>query len=191
MHASPEGHEWSGKGAQGYMIIMGVMLRPTLMIFGLVGAIILINVFLTLMKVMFAYAAGLLDIESGIGPISYVVLFCIFVWLAIKIMHRSLDIINEVPSELMKWIGGGHDPLDGKVAQQGTGFVGGVLSKGESAAQASGMARKGLLDKDKAKNDSSGTSGKAGQDAAIDKQRMNQLQPNGNQQSSSNDTYVQ
>lgn len=124
----------------------------TLMIFGLVGATILVNVMILLMQMMFTYAAGLVAIESNVGPVAMIILFFIYVWLAIKIVHRSLDMINEVPSGIMKWIGGGHDPLDGSVAQQGNSFVGGIMNKGEGGAQAAGAARKGLKDKDKAKD---------------------------------------
>ncbi len=70
MHAFPEGHEWSGKGAQGYMIIMGVVLRPTLMIFGLVGAIVLVNIMILLMKTMFGMASGLVADQSMVGPVA-------------------------------------------------------------------------------------------------------------------------
>ena len=147
MHASPEGHEWSGKGAQGYMIIMGVILRPTLMIFGLVGALILVNVLIMLMKVMFMYPSGLVNLQASLGPVAFIVMFCIYVWLSIKIVHRSLDMISEVPSGIVNWIGGGHDPLDSQAAQQGNSFVGGVMSKGEGAAQASAGAMGGLKSK--------------------------------------------
>lgn len=142
MHASPEGHEWSGKGAAGYMIIMGVVLRPTLMIFGLVGAMILVNVLILLMKIMFSYAAGLVAIEANVGPIAMIVMFIIYVWLSIKIVHRSLDMINEIPSSIMKWIGGGHDALGDNTASEGNSFVGSVANKGEGAAMA-GLASMG------------------------------------------------
>ena len=73
--------------------------------------------------------------------------FLIYSWLAIKVAHRALDFINEVPSGIMKWIGGGHDPLDANVGQQGNSFIGGVINKGEGSAQAAGAAGKGLKDK--------------------------------------------
>ena len=44
--------------------------------------------------------------------------------------------ITEIPSGIMKWIGGGHDPLDPGISQQGSSFIGGVMSKGEGEAQA-------------------------------------------------------
>lgn len=47
----------------------------------------------------------------------------------------------------MRWIGGGHDPLDANVAQQGNSFIGGVLNKGEGSAQAAAAAGKGLKDR--------------------------------------------
>lgn len=68
----------------------------------------------------------------------------LYIWLAIKIVHRSLDMITEIPSGIMKWIGGGHDPLDPGIGQQGSSFIGGVMSKGEGAAQAGAGAAKGI-----------------------------------------------
>lgn len=108
------------------MIIFGVLLRPTAMIFGLVGAMIMVNVFIFLMRMMFVQASGLVDLETGVGPLAFFILFAIYVWLCIKIVHGTLDMISEIPSGMMKWIGGGHDPLGDGAGQQGNSFVAGV-----------------------------------------------------------------
>jgi hypothetical protein len=79
-----------------------------------------------------------------IRPLAFIVLFFLYVWLAIKIVHRSLDMITEIPSGIMKWVGGGHDPLDPGIGQQGSSFIGGVMNKGEGAAQAGAGAAKGI-----------------------------------------------
>ena len=180
MHASPEGHEWSGKGAQGYMIIMGVVMRPTLMIFGLVGSIVLVNIMILLMKTMFNMAAGIVNNEASIGPIAMIVMFCLYVWLSIKIVHRALDMINEVPSGIMKWIGGGHDPLTGNVASEGNSFVGGVMGKGVSAAQAGLMAAPGKKDAINAKAETAGVGEADAKQAAATKLKSEQTVPAGN-----------
>ena len=57
--------------------------------------------------------------------------------------------ITEIPSGMMKWIGGGHDPLGDGAGREGSGFVAGVLNRGEGALQASGGAFRGLSGKGK------------------------------------------
>lgn len=155
MHASPDGHEWSGKGASGYIIILGMVLRPTLMIFGLVSALIVTNIAILVMKTMFAYSAGLVAVTNGAGPIAILILFFIFVWLAIKIVNRSLETITDVPSGIMKWIGGGHDSLGTDAAQSSHSFVASVMNRGEGGAQASLGAANGNKDKEAAKREES------------------------------------
>lgn len=148
MHASPDGHEWSGKGSGGYMIVLGVIMRPTLMIFGFVASMVLIMVFMFLLEVMFGYSSRQLDEVAGIGPIAAIVMFCLYVWAASQLIHRSLQVITELPSGIMKWAGGGHDPLGDDPAGGGKSFIAGVMNRGESAAQASlaagGKGKSGL-----------------------------------------------
>lgn len=140
MHASPEGHEWSGKGAQGYMIVLGLILRPGLMIFGLVGAMIYLRVFLTFAAIMMSIAVTSLDTAPGIGgfigPIGMLFLFAMFTFISVKLVNRALMMVNEIPSSIMKWVGGGHDPLGDDAQHEGKSFVGGIIGRGENAAQA-------------------------------------------------------
>jgi hypothetical protein len=63
-------------------------------------------------------------------------LFFINVWLIQKIFSYCLEMINQIPSGIMKWIGGGHDPLGSHVANEGEGFTRNVMGRGESAFQA-------------------------------------------------------
>jgi hypothetical protein len=147
MHASPDGHEWSGKGAQGYMVILGMVLRPTLMIFGLVGSIIIVNVMMLLMKTMFYYASGLVGASAGVGPLATIVLMFLYVWLAIQIVNQALKMVTDVPSAIMRWVGGPTgDPFGSGVADSGASFTKDVISKGTGAAKASAGAVPGKKD---------------------------------------------
>lgn len=164
MHASPDGHEWSGKGSGGYMIVLGVIMRPSLMIFGFVASMILIMVFMFLLEIMFGYSSRQLDEVAGIGPIAAIVMFCLYVWAASQLIHRSLQVITELPSGIMKWAGGGHDPLGDDPDKGGKSFIAGVMNRGESAAQASlaaGGKRKSDLDAGAGKSSADGKTAKA------------------------------
>lgn len=173
MHASPEGHEWSGKGASGYMIVLGVVLRPVLMIFGLVSAMLVIKVFLTFAKLCMSMAVQSLGasgpVSGFMGPLAMIVIFFIYVWLTIKLFNRALQVIAEIPGGIMKWIGGANgDHLGENPAQEGEGFMKSVMGRGEGAAQAGQAAKKGGLDKTAAEaNRVADKADKAAQTAAL------------------------
>lgn len=142
MHISPDGHEWSGKGAEGYLLVLGVFLRPVLMIFGLVGGIMLFNLSVMLLNFVF-----LLAVQSfgGVGVVAMVVIICLYVFTAIKLFHRCLSMITELPSGIMRWIGGGNHGNMGEDPQHsGSSFIAGISNRVESAGSSALAAKKGL-----------------------------------------------
>ena len=40
MHLHPSGDDMTGKGGNGYMLVLGLVVRPALIIFGLIAAIV-------------------------------------------------------------------------------------------------------------------------------------------------------
>lgn len=181
MHASPEGHEWSGKGAQGYQLVLGVILRPSLMLFGLIGAMLLFRVMCVLALMMMGLSASNLGDAlsdnyagagvSGNGLVGVIVITFINIWLLQKIFARLLEMIGSVTSSIMRWIGGGIDPFQDNTAEAGKGFAQQIMGRGESAAQAGMGAAKNK--RDIAKGDTQHKASIDAQDrqtAAIEKQ---------------------
>lgn len=163
MHAAPDGHEWSGKGAAGYMIVMNLFIRPTLYILGFLSALLLIKVFITFIDIALGYAVRDLDTITFQGIFAVITLLFVYIFASMQAVHRALQIITEVPTGIMKWIGGGHDPLGDNPASEGKSFMKDVMSKGEGGAKAA-LAVKTSKDPDE-------TSGK---DRKATSERMNE-----------------
>lgn len=146
MHAMPDGDDWSGKGASGYMIVFGLVLRPILMIIGLCASIFVLYVGAWLVIQSFDYAAGnVMSVRSGFLGIPFfigkVVAILIVASLLVRIAHRTFGMINELPTGIMRWIGGGHDSLgDDHNEGEQRNMVVGAISHVRTAGQSAGAA---------------------------------------------------
>lgn len=148
MHLHPNGDDMTGKGANGYMLVLSLLLRPVLMVFGLITSIIISSVLGELInKIYFEVFAGNNNI-TGIGGF-FKILFgtAIYVVLMFIFMQKCFSIIHKLPDQLLRWIGGGQEHL-GQMAEDfaqsskaglagATGFIGGALS-----ASKNGLASK-------------------------------------------------
>ncbi|HDR9187977.1 TPA: DotA/TraY family protein [Burkholderia vietnamiensis] len=122
-HLHPSGDDLHGKGGRGYMLILSLLLRPVLMVFGMVAGIVLIAVFGQFINIIFAdvfvisqSAAGFLTFIVG-ALFASPVLYGALVW---KILTKCFSLIHYLPDEVLKWIGGGES--FGHFAQDQTGY---------------------------------------------------------------------
>lgn len=58
----------------------------------------------------------------------------IFAMLILKIVHRALKVIGEIPSEVMKWIGGGHHAFGDDPHDEGNKQVNAIMAHVKTAA---------------------------------------------------------
>ncbi|GAB4393257.1 MAG: hypothetical protein Tsb005_10770 [Gammaproteobacteria bacterium] len=150
----PEGNEALGRSANGIMLILGVFLRPSLMLFGFVTSIILVYVGVWLFNTGFLYAAQQAFGASSafkIGVLFQIAGF-IFVYFmgVLTIVNKSFTMIHVIPDRILRWLGGGYETFGQEFAgsageirsgfQQGASQAGGALqsrasSGGDSALQ--------------------------------------------------------
>lgn len=171
MHAHPDGEGPSGShGAPGYMILLSLVLRPTLLIIGLVTSLGILYVMGWFLKETLIMSQSYLDPESSRGffaNISIIILYCAILY---KIINESFEQIHSLASSVMGWIGGSAKNLGEAGAQnevKSTVIAGaGVVKQATQANMAGGMANSGA----KAVKDAVGKGGNTPQaDNVMDK----------------------
>lgn len=106
-----QGHELLGKAEHAMGAMLAIFLRPSLMIFGLVGAMLLIVVVLQFLILSFGFV--MLFITKGvIDPLSFVLFVSIFVYLVISTATKCFALIHMIPHQVMIWIAVHHQPGD-------------------------------------------------------------------------------
>lgn len=118
-HAMPEGDGFVGQRAQaGYMVILSLFLRPTLMLFGLFSSMVLMIVMGKVTLLLFipfiqsmnsGYLTGIVTLFASLG---------ILVMLLVQLSHRCYGLIHEVPDKVLRYIGGGAENLGESSGEQ-------------------------------------------------------------------------
>lgn len=135
-HAMPEGNGFVGQRAMaGYMVMLSLFLRPTLMIFGFFASMVLMIVMGKVVALLFIPAMSSMNADHIAGVITLFAMLAIFTAVIIQIAHRAYGLIHEVPDKVLRYIGGGAENL-GEASQEQQGrsiFVGGVAKTVDSA----------------------------------------------------------
>lgn len=161
MHLHPNGDDVAGKGANGYNLVLSLMLRPVLMVFGFIASIILLQVVGQFINQIFADVFLVSQQDSSFfiwlgsfiaGPIIY----CIVMFF---IMKKMLTVMYMIPDQLLAWFSGGGAQLGRSAESIGGGQVyaaanigmGQALGKGEMlnqmAKQNAELKSQGLMEK--------------------------------------------
>lgn len=133
----------------GYMILLSLFLRPSLMIFGMFGGMIIAIIVGKVAMSAFVPMALSVSGDRFIGVITIVGFVIILCMMMVSIMHRSYGLIHEVPDKVLRYIGGMSETLgEAQAEQQGRTMVVGAVSKisqtGERAMHGGGKGGKGL-----------------------------------------------
>jgi conjugal transfer/type IV secretion protein DotA/TraY len=149
MHLHPNGEDLTGRGGNGYMLVLSLLLRPVLMIFGLITAIVLSAVMGEFINKVFfqvfavSQGSDLTGFSAFFEILFGTVIYCIIMFTFIS---KMFSIIHIVPDQLMRWMGGGQDNLGGQMAsafessgKQGFGVATGAAAQlGSSMSQTAG-----------------------------------------------------
>ena len=115
----------------GLVTLAGVVLRPPLMIFGLIVGYLVFTVVIELFNAIWLTQMQGSSGEIGPGIIQYAVFVALYVMIAYGLLNASLKLIEMLPDAVMNWIGGrasGVSEADRMigVATGSTGRLGGV-----------------------------------------------------------------
>lgn len=141
MHLHPNGDDATGRGGNGYSMLMGLILRPTLLIFGFIASIAISSVLGELInKIYFqVFAFSGANINGWLAFITMLAGTTIYAVIMFSFIKKTHSIMHVIPDEILKWIGGGSDALGNYAQSMGSG----AERSGMAAAQAMGAG--GLL----------------------------------------------
>ena len=181
---SPSGHhEVLGKSEPALLLLFTVFLRPSLMIFGLVAAMLLATVVMTMINFMFwnvvfvgvffgsAPSANVDNVALAIGtaianPVAFIIFLCAYVTLVVSALNKCFEAIHIIPEKVMRWIQGGAGEQYGEAAAVSEAKRG-VEAGGAGTQRTGEAAKKGLEEsksaqakaKEQAKKAGPGTTG--------------------------------
>ncbi len=141
MHLHPNGDDATGRGGNGYSMLMGLILRPALLVFGFIASIAISSVLGELInKIYFqVFAFSGANINGWLAFITMLAGTTIYAVIMFSFIKKTHSIMHVIPDEILKWIGGGSDALGNYAQSMGSG----AERSGMAAAQAVGAG--GLL----------------------------------------------
>ncbi len=128
-----------GKAGHAIAILLGIFLRPALMILGFIMAIQLLIVAVGMLNAAFwstimAATGG----SNGVGIFGLIAILLLYASIAMGMVHEAFSLIYLVPNKVMRWIGAGGDQdeamskvkeLKGST-QKGAGMGSGLMKSG-------------------------------------------------------------
>jgi len=132
-----------GKAGHALVILLGLFLRPALMVLGFILAIQLLYVAISMLN--FGFWATLMASTggaSGVGMFGMVAVLLMYAAIATGIVHEAFSLIYLLPNKVLRWMGGGPEEeeagrqvkeLKGSV-EKGAGIGKSAMTSGLSAA---------------------------------------------------------
>lgn len=119
MHLSPDGGDGiAGRGGNGYMLILSLVLRPVLMVIGLIAAMTIIYPIGSFFNQVFAATFGMTNGNNFSGIIGFFVLFTIYTMTTVSLVKKAFSLIHVLPDSILRWAGGGKDSELGSGANE-------------------------------------------------------------------------
>jgi len=142
--ASPSANsELFGKAEPAVMLLLNIFLRPTLMLFGFIGGIILSAVGFWIFSTVFNLSSIIFGFLSHYQiNIDWIMklmvflcaIFSIYCGCVVFIFQKSFSLIHVLPDKIMRWLSGG---MQSQFGSEFSGIEGEAKQLGERGAQAS------------------------------------------------------
>ncbi len=111
----PSGDEILGSAEHGLKLLLNLMLRPVLMVAGLIAGLVVVRIALLFFSVSLSMViskdTGIIPVTSlgAVGALTFV-----YIGLVTVIIHKSFSLINEIPNRVMTWIGAQGSSVSGE-----------------------------------------------------------------------------
>lgn len=156
-HVHPDGDDAVGKAGHGYMMILSLVMRPSLMLFGLIGGMLLTQPVVGMINVAFMTVVAGVQADSLTGVVSFIAYVAIYVVVMTTVVHIVFSLIHWIPDNILRWLGThaggissaeqagnqGHDVLVGGVRDVKHGATGGLGGKGHMRQPGDGRIEEG------------------------------------------------
>lgn len=109
MHMYPNGDDLTGRGGNGYKLVLMLLLRPVLMIFGLIAALIISDVFGEFINKTFYevfFNATTVYTNSGFDFFRFISGTIIYAIVLYTFIKQTFALMFKLPEQMFRWIGG-------------------------------------------------------------------------------------
>ena len=107
----------------GWLFLPGLVLRPPLMLFGLIAGYFVFLAGIGLFNEVWLPQMRDAGASGGLGPIGFLAMLTLYVMIAYGLMNASFKLIDLLPSAVLDWIGG-----RGGAGEDGGERVGGAVA---------------------------------------------------------------
>ena len=127
MMTVPEGEGISGQRLErGYSILLALVLRPTLMIIGLLSSIYVMFVVFELINQGFWGSMGAITQSAGNSLFGVIATVAIYIYLVLTMVKQSSQLIYSLPNNVLEWTGSvgrafGDNEISGAMSNMGSG----------------------------------------------------------------------
>lgn len=105
-HAMPEGEGIAGQHAkQGYMLVLALLVRPALMILGLIGGMVLSAVLVNFAGELASPYLQQVHGNNAVGLIGWIAGLWVMALITLTLVRRSFNLMFELPDRIVRWIG--------------------------------------------------------------------------------------
>ncbi len=135
-HIRMEGSEFVDQVQKpGYMIAFNLLLRPTLMIFGLILSNGVFGAMVFFTSHTFMPVIGSMNSSNTLGPIGVVVMIVMMGYIHYQLAVRSFSLITKLPDRVSRWFGQGGEQLgEDHHSDAAVAFVGGHIERGATSS---------------------------------------------------------
>jgi conjugal transfer/type IV secretion protein DotA/TraY len=135
-HIKMDGEGLAGPGARtAYLLMLQLFLRPVLMIFGLILALILFNFMIVVLNEFFSGAIRGVENGGPLAAVSSVIYALMYGMLAYSFATASFKAVDIIPAQCLQWIGGSNSAISQEAEMVGRSVGGSVSSIGSQAMQ--------------------------------------------------------
>lgn len=144
-HSIPEGEGIAGQHAKlGYMMILGILLRPLLLVIGLIAGAVILQVVGWFLRYTLPMMFSSFDTSGATGFMGFIGVLLITTSLCITLAVKCFSLSYEIADEILEWIGGGVKPLgDGESMHRMQGLATGVMAN-QGASAIGGLANNAM-----------------------------------------------
>lgn len=104
-HIHPDGHDAVGKAGPGYMHYLNIALRPSLIVIGFFGSILIAQPLTAVINAMFITTVAGAEHQSLSGIVAFIAYTGIYTLIMTSVVHTVFTLTNWLPDNLMRVIG--------------------------------------------------------------------------------------
>lgn len=147
MHLHPNGDDLTGKGANGYSLLLSLLLRPVFSVLGLIASINIIYVLGSVINKIYGSVFLLAQSDAGFFTLLFGMITAPLIYLGLMwtVVRKCFSITHSISDELLKWFGGNGSML-GREAESIGGQNAGAYAAGLGAGKAAQGSMRAMKD---------------------------------------------